>query len=395
MPKTILILGANLSGVIVANKLARELRREIARDDVEIVLLDKNDIFEMQGMFAFIPFHAIGEEDAAASRRELVDPRVKYIYGADGEVSKIDLANRHVDVASGKRYRYDYLVIATGAELVPDLVPGLTKDYHTFYSYEGALELRELLLKFTGGTIVQLFVEPPIKCPIAPLKFSLLLDDYLRDRGIRRKTEIIALYPVDHLHAQPAVNELGERMCNERGIKYVYNFEASEVDAENKTVVSTKGEKVKYDLLITVPPHRGTKAIKESGIGDPYYFVPCDRYTLQYRKGKVRYEEVYTLGDATALEVAKAAAVAHYQSDVVVHNIIADIRKTGRRKIFRGETICPLISNLYTAADRGRGWFPWWNYVKNADPFIPTRVAWLLIKLYYLASWSWTLKGLA
>jgi sulfide:quinone oxidoreductase len=40
--KRILILGAGTAGSIVANKLARELRVEIAKDEVDIRILDKD-----------------------------------------------------------------------------------------------------------------------------------------------------------------------------------------------------------------------------------------------------------------------------------------------------------------------------------------------------------------
>jgi sulfide:quinone oxidoreductase len=39
--KRILILGGGTAGSIVANKLARELRVEIAKDEVDIRILDK------------------------------------------------------------------------------------------------------------------------------------------------------------------------------------------------------------------------------------------------------------------------------------------------------------------------------------------------------------------
>ncbi len=197
-----------------------------------------------------------------------------------------------------------------------------------------------IFFRASTSTIVELFVEPPIKCPIAPLKFGLMLDDYLRDRGVRGNVDVMLLYPTDHLHAQPEVNKLGKILLEERGVKYIFNFSVSEIRPEEKVVISDKGEKIKYDLLITIPPHRGAKAIRDSGIGDPYGFVPCDRYTLQYRKGKTKYDEVYVIGDATALEVAKAASVAHYQSDVVVENLVHDIAGEGSQVRYKGETIC-------------------------------------------------------
>ena len=41
--RKLLILGAGAVGSIVANKVSRELRKEIARGQVEISILDKNE----------------------------------------------------------------------------------------------------------------------------------------------------------------------------------------------------------------------------------------------------------------------------------------------------------------------------------------------------------------
>jgi len=40
--KKIAVVGGNFSGIVVANKLARRLRWEIAKGDVEIALFDRS-----------------------------------------------------------------------------------------------------------------------------------------------------------------------------------------------------------------------------------------------------------------------------------------------------------------------------------------------------------------
>ncbi len=382
--KRIAIVGASFAGAEVANKLARRLRWELARGDVEIRVFDKDNDFLVQAMYPLIVFNSLSEEHARWRKSELLDPRIKFYHGPKGELVSIDLRNRELGFADGSKYNYDYLVIATGAEFAPQEVPGLMKDYHTFFTLDGALELREILSRFSRGTIVELFVDLPIKCPIVPLKFGLLLDSYLKDRNVRGNVNIKLLYPIDYLHAQPEVNRLGKIMCEQRNIEYIFRFMVSEVNAEEKVVISDSGEKIKYDLLITIPPHRGAKVFRDSGLGDPLGFLPGDKSTLRYRKGKELYEEVYIIGDATALPVTKAASVAHYQADVIAENLVSDILGTGPRKIYRGEDICPMLTDLYTHEGRGRAWLPWWNYTVNEMPFITTRFGWWFLRAFYM-----------
>ncbi|RLG22333.1 NAD(P)/FAD-dependent oxidoreductase, partial [Methanosarcinales archaeon] len=181
MSKKVLILGAGLGGSAVANKLAREFRKEIAKGEVEITILDKNDVNVFQGGFTFIPFGLYTPEDLTMSRKKVISPRVKGVFGRDGEVKSVDLADRKVTVASGRSYSYDYLVIATGCQADVESVPGLLNDFNTFYtSIEDALKLGKLVKTFDKGRIIILTPKMPIPCPGAPGKFTVMLDAYLR-----------------------------------------------------------------------------------------------------------------------------------------------------------------------------------------------------------------------
>jgi sulfide:quinone oxidoreductase len=46
--KRVLILGAGTGGMIVANSLARELRREIVKGEVEILLFDRSNKYYLE-----------------------------------------------------------------------------------------------------------------------------------------------------------------------------------------------------------------------------------------------------------------------------------------------------------------------------------------------------------
>ncbi|MEM4577577.1 MAG: FAD/NAD(P)-binding oxidoreductase [Pyrobaculum sp.] len=394
--KKIAIIGAGVGGQIVANSLARSLRREIVKGEVEITVFDKSREYVLEAGLPLYVLGAFEEESLVYKKARLLDPKVKALLGDDGEVTRVDLKDRKIYTKPGKIYTYDYLVIAAGCGYDLSLVPGLEQDYHTYYEYNKAKELKELLHNFKGGTIVHLvaMLDVSIKCPIAPGKFSLVLDTYLRHvKHLAGRYKIIVATTTDHLHAQPEVNKALEERFRDHGLQYIYDFEPAQIDANEKVVVSTDGEKLKYDLLITVPPHRGPKFVAESGIGDPFSLIPADRYTLNYRKGKEHYDDVWVVGDVANFGASRSGSVAHYEAIVVSHNILNEIKGVGDRWLFYGETICPYYESLYVPAERGRAWIPIWTYGKNARPYVGNRWAWHILRVYYY-NIPLTLRGL-
>jgi sulfide:quinone oxidoreductase len=396
--KRVLILGAGAAGTIVANKLARELRREIAKGEVEVTILDKNTVNTNQAGFTFIPFGLYTPGDITMPRWKLISPRVKAILGADGEVSHLDLQNREVTARSGRKYTYDYLLIATGC--VPDVesVPGLSRDFNTFFtSLEDAQRVGDFVKTVEKGRVVILTVGMPIPCPGAPGKFAVLLDDYLRYvRGgeVRKKIEISFLWPIEMI-GPPAYNAVVSQVFEDKGIADKRNFKLSEIDAGKKEVVSAEGERIGYDFLISVPPFTSPKALSDSGLTDEKGWLPADKYTLQYRRSPTEsYEEVYVVGDAGPAEILKTGIGAHYQALITAQNLINDILGNGVKVPYRGETGCPIIKSSYTPSTRGEAYIASWTYGKPLEAVNPTGLGWFLYRAYYYIYWDTAMKGL-
>jgi sulfide:quinone oxidoreductase len=53
-------------------------------------------------------------------------------------------------VTTGGAFPFDYLIIALGAELAPELIPGVAEGAHSFYTLDGAARLHEMLRTFSG-----------------------------------------------------------------------------------------------------------------------------------------------------------------------------------------------------------------------------------------------------
>lgn len=397
MTNRVLVLGAGAAGSAVANKLAREFRQEIAKEEVEITILDKNDVNINQGGFTFIPFGLYTPEDISRSRKKLISPRVKCVFGEDGEIERVDLANREVTAKTGRNYSYDYLVIATGCIADVESVQGLSDDFNTFYtSLEDAFKLGKLVRTFDKGHIVISVAQMPIPCPGAPGKFAVMLDAYLRyirDKEVRKNVEISFLWPIGPI-GPPAYNKIASETFEERNINLIRNFRLTEVDADKKEVVAESGDRVKYDLLISIPPHKGIKALADSGIAVEGNWIPVDKSTLQYRGPVGSYDEVYALGDGSTAGAVKTGIGAHYQSLVVGQNLVNDLHGNGIKVSYMGELGCPFVGAIYTPSTRGKAYIPTWTYDKLPEPFKPTKLGWFLYRMYYYIYWYAGLRAL-
>ena len=135
----------------------------------------------------FVPF-------GLADTRRITRPRWRQLHSGirycQATIDHVDAAGDRVYLQSGAALRYDVLIVATGAQLLPQETDGLTgpgwqKDVFTFYTPEGAEALRQALDGFAGGRLAVGVVDLPIKCPVAPLEFCFLADWYFRKRGIR------------------------------------------------------------------------------------------------------------------------------------------------------------------------------------------------------------------
>ncbi|MBS1625516.1 MAG: FAD-dependent oxidoreductase, partial [Bacteroidetes bacterium] len=170
--KRIVILGAGTAGTMMAN----HLRHQHALRDWEIVIIDEREVHYYQPGFLFLPFDIYQPEDIVKPIREFMPDGVHLV---TGRIESIQPDQSHVLLSDGTSVRYDILIVATGARPVPEEVQGMVgpewrRSIFDFYTYEGALALRDKLRKWEGGRLVVHIAEMPIKCPVAPLEFSFL-----------------------------------------------------------------------------------------------------------------------------------------------------------------------------------------------------------------------------
>ncbi|MDQ2682649.1 MAG: NAD(P)/FAD-dependent oxidoreductase, partial [Chloroflexota bacterium] len=267
--------------------------------------------------------------------RKLLAKRVHLV---TEHASKIDVKKRLVKLADGEVLAYDSLVIATGAQIAPDAVPGFSEGAHHFYSEEAALKLKSALEAFQGGKLVIGVADIPYKCPPAPLEFAFKVDEYLTKRGIRDQTDILYLSPINRVFTIESVSEFATPMLEERNIRYETFFNTESIDPATKTITSMEGAEVEYDLLVMVPPHRGADIVKTSGLGDSLGWLPTDRHTLQVKDQP----DIFGLGDATDIPVSKSGSAAHFEAKVLTDRLVARAKGKAEESlpVYDGHVLC-------------------------------------------------------
>ncbi len=325
----IVILGGGVGGTVVANLLARKLRR----DPVRITVVDEVGRHAYQPGWLFIPFGGPAPERLERAERRLLRRRVRLV---KGHVERIDRVARQVELADGTTLPFTYLVIATGARLAPETLPGFSEGAQHFYSAEAALRLHAALRDFTGGRVLVGVADIPYKCPPAPLEFVFLLDDYLRQRGLRERTEITYLSPINRVFTIESVAEFVTPLLEQRGIGYELFFNTEAIDPVAHTISSLEGTTLSYDLLVLVPPHRGATLISESGLGDAQGWVPTDRETLESKVDP----QIYAIGDATDVPVSKSGSAAHFEARIVASRIASRVHGEEPTERYNGQVMC-------------------------------------------------------
>ena len=340
MKKRVVILGGGTGGTLAANRLRRELP-----DDVTITVVDRDDDHLYQPGLLFVPFGLGRPEGMVRSRARQLRRGIGFRQSAIGHV---DIDDRRVHLCDGTELRYDVLVVATGAALLPGETDGLVGALacgrvFNFYEPSGAAALRGALTQFGGGRIAVNIVDMPIKCPVAPLEFSFLADWYFQQRGIRDQVELTLVTPLDGAFTKPVASRELSGLLADKRIQLVTEFNTGEVDAEGGRLISFDGREVGFDLAVVAPVHGGQTYIgRSSGLGDALGFVPTDERTLQ---STVR-PDIFVIGDAADLRASKAGSVAHFEGEILVRNVRSYLAGKPLGETFDGHTNCFIESGF-------------------------------------------------
>jgi sulfide:quinone oxidoreductase len=382
--KTAVILGGGIGGIVAANKL-----REQLATDHRVILVERNEIHAFAPSFLWL---VTGDRKPSQIQRPLASLLRRGVELVHAAVTGIDLGSRTVRTGEGE-IRYDYLIVALGAELAWDAVPGLDETVHTFYSFDGSEKLGKALRSFSGGTIAIVVAAVPYKCPGAPPEAAMLIADYFRKRGLSSTIKIQWFTPEPQPMpvAGPQLGEAVRSMLASKGVSFHPLHKLAQIEPRTREVVFENQGAAPYDLLIVIPPHRAPAVVVEAGLTGPTGWIPVDAQTLATDHGGV-----YAIGDVTSipipgrwkpdvpLSLPKAGVFAHTQAEVVARRISSEINGRSSEVSFCGDGYCMLEAGEDLAG------FAFGNFFADPAPEVHLRQigrAWHLGKVLFEKWW--------
>jgi len=376
MSSNILVLGCGLGGITAASLISKQV------GSLGIVtIVEPRARIPFPPTFPFVTFGWRKPEKIQKGLKTLA--RRKNIRIIEERAEKINTNSRKIHTQS-KELNYDKLVIALGAELAFDIIPGLETYGHNFYTLDGAMKLRDALQKFRGAKIVVGVCRTPFKCPAAPYEITLLLEEHMRNAKLNAEIQMFTPEPHPVPAAGGVIGKQVQRLLDSRGIKYLPKTKLARVEKDKLSFED--GSEMRYDLFVGIPPHRAPKIVVDAGLAEPSEWIPVNPYTLA-----TRHEDVYAIGDVASIDtphghmpfLPKAGVFAQGHAEIVANNIAVSVTGKGQLTQWDGRGACHLQVSKSEAA------FLQGSFLSNPPKleFYPPSRKWFLDKVKREKSW--------
>ncbi len=327
----IVVLGGGFGGLEAAFYLRWRLGER-----AHITLVSDRDRFLFKPNTIYIPF---GLDPGKLTIRLDRPTRRKGITLVQARAREIDPAAKVVHTEDG-HFAYNFLVVATGAGMRPEEIPGLREYAETIWTPEAMLGLRAAFARLLadarqGQHRKVLFLVPPNNKCAGPLyELVFMLDTWLRRNRGRAPVDITwTTYEQSYIQAfGPRLHEVASGEFRERGIAGYTGYTVERV--QRGEVRYTNGKRLPYDVLVAFPPYVASTPF--AGLPqDERGFLRTNTVTRQV----VDNPNIYAVGDAGDFPV-KQAFLAFLQADAAAEHLAAQILGTPATAAFDPVSMC-------------------------------------------------------
>jgi sulfide:quinone oxidoreductase len=340
----IVIVGGGNAGLSVASKLLLKNRK------LDIAVVDPASKHYYQPAWTLV---GGGVFDIKKTERNEADVMPKGVKWIKEKVTGFLPESNTIQLETGNTLQYDYLVVAAGIQLNWHEIKGLKEtlgknNVCSNYSFEHAPYTFECIKNFKGGKAIFHNPHTPVKCGGAPHKIMYVAADYFRKHGVLDRTDIQYWSGGTKLFGVPKYEKTLLKVCERADISLNFNVKLVEVDGVNKNAkfVGIGGNNkdkeyiVDFDMLHVTPPQSAPDFIRSSSLANSTGWVDVDKHTLQH----VKYPNIFSLGDSSALPTSKTGAAIRKQAPVLVENLLAVINNKKLAANYNGYTSCPLVT---------------------------------------------------
>ncbi|MCS7204914.1 MAG: FAD-dependent oxidoreductase [Leptospiraceae bacterium] len=332
--KHIVVAGSGFAGLESAFVIRYLFRHN--KDKIKITIVSNEENFLFRPNTIYIPFGTDPKELEIPLKEVLPKHNIDFIVdpveGVEPKESKLYTKNHKID--------FDYLVIATGAAMRPEEVPGLKEYANTIWTSQDMLNLGKSLnqaierAKNNQNTHILFLVPPNNKCSGPLYEMVMMIDTHLRREKVRNKIEMTwTTYEESYIQAfGPRLDEVVIQEFIERNIKGHKMYVVKEI-LSNK-VIYQNGEEIPYDVLISFPPYIASVFYKNLP-SDDRGFIETN-FEDRSVKG---FNNIFAPGDAGDFPV-KQAFLAFLQADAVANKIFADITNNPVNNLFDPVSMC-------------------------------------------------------
>ncbi|NLA51711.1 MAG: NAD(P)/FAD-dependent oxidoreductase [Alcaligenaceae bacterium] len=370
----IVIAGAGAAGLTTANYLATQL------EGADITIIDARKAHYYQPGFTLVAAGLKSEKYPTSTTADYIPQGVKLI---EERVAEFDPDANKVVTESGQAIHYDYLFIATGMTLNYDAIEGMdTSRIGTnglgsiYHSPEKAHATWQAMDEFTNKGGVGVFLRPntEMKCAGAPLKYTMITEDYLTRRNTRSHSKVIYNANNNALFSVPIVHEKLRMIFQQRDIEINYNRVLKAIDLDRRIATFDHADgpvELAYDFINVIPPMSAPEPIKNSpltwqtGNWAAEGWLDVDPNNLRHK----RYPNIFGVGDIAGVAKGKTAASVKWQVPIAVSHFVAELQGKTSDAFYDGYTSCPMITRL------GRAMLIEFDYHNNLGPSFPGIIA--------------------
>ena len=311
----VLILGGGFGGVVAAERLAQQLSAEH-----HITLVSRSRNFVFYPALVRLAFGKCEPADVSFDlRHTMLNRRVNFV---EAEVAHIDPFERKVNIAHGEvegKLPYDYLIFALGRRLATERITGFYEHAHHLLNVDKAIKFGKAIEQFhEGRAVFGQCVGARLPFPIYETAFAL--SRLFEERGERDRIRI-TIVSTDTVESD--LGDFGaaralKKALEAHQIETLSNFRIGSLTQNSAT--ATSGDVVNFDLLMLIPPFRGSSAAHYMGVTDDDGYINVD-WTMRV----IGHERVYAVGDCVSFAGPKMGHMAVRQAEVAATNLAAEI----------------------------------------------------------------------